>query len=158
VLVALDAVVHIQGLVAAQRSVTEFIPGRATGDIENVLEHGELITTWKYRCSPSSRSGYLRCATRSSYDSRSPPRRRAGLIEDSTITKARLALGGVGRFVAQRARPEAFSTARPRATKRSEPQLELRWRSVTVSGTVFKGELAEVARSSGSCRRIGVAS
>ena len=60
-LVALDAVVHIQGAVR-QRSIplTEFyvLPGDRP-DVENVLEHGELITQVDVPLLPlGARSGY----------------------------------------------------------------------------------------------------
>src|SRR5712671_6024746 len=69
-LVALDAVVHIQG-VGGQRSVplTEFyVLPRDRPHIENVLEHGELITQVEIPLLPvGARSGYLKVRDRASY-------------------------------------------------------------------------------------------
>jgi xanthine dehydrogenase YagS FAD-binding subunit len=78
-LVALDAVADIQGA-GGSRSVplTQFyvLPGDRP-DIENVLEHGELITRVRIPLLPAgSRSGYLKVRDRARTSSRSPPRPR----------------------------------------------------------------------------------
>ena len=98
-LVALDAVIHIRG-VDGERSVplTEFyvLPGDRP-DIENVLEHGELITQLDVPLlAVGARSGYLKVRDRASYEFSVTSAAAALLIEDGTIAKARLALGGVG--------------------------------------------------------------
>ena len=70
-LVALDAVVHLQGA-DGQRSVplTEFyvLPGDRP-DVETVLEHGELITQMDDAAAAGRRrSGYLKVRDRASYE------------------------------------------------------------------------------------------
>src|ERR1700694_4038749 len=98
-LVALDAVVHVQG-VDGSRSVplTQFyvLPGERP-DIENVLQHGELITRIRIPLLPvGTRSGYLKVRDRASYEFALTSAAAALLIEDGTIVRACLALGGVG--------------------------------------------------------------
>lgn len=146
-LVALDAVVDIEG-VGGRRSVplTEFyvLPGTRP-DIENVLEHGELLTRVRIPLLPSgTRSGYLKVRDRASYEFALTSAAAALLIEDGTIVHARLALGGVG-TVPWRAREaedilrgapatgETFRTAAEAAL--GDP--------FTVAGTEFKVELAQ---------------
>src|SRR2546423_3553636 len=98
-LVALDTVVDIRG-VDGSRSVplTEFyvLPGERP-DIETVLQHGELITGVRIPLLPAgTRSGYLKVRDRASYEFALTSAAAALLIEDGTIVRARLALGGVG--------------------------------------------------------------
>ena len=70
-LVALDATVHIQGPTAERRvPLTEFyvLPGERP-DVENVLDHGELITAIDIPLLPlGARSGYLKVRDRASYE------------------------------------------------------------------------------------------
>jgi CO/xanthine dehydrogenase FAD-binding subunit len=78
-LVALDTVVDIQG-VDGSRSVplTQFyvLPGERP-DVENVLEHGELITRIRIPLLPvGTRSGYLKVRDRASYEFALTPRPR----------------------------------------------------------------------------------
>jgi xanthine dehydrogenase YagS FAD-binding subunit len=146
-LVALDAVVHTQGP-GGPRSIplTGFyrIPGD-TPDIENVLEHGELITAVEVPLLPAgARSGYLKVRDRASYEFALTSAAVALLLEDGVIGEARVALGGVG-TVPWRAlgaeevlrgapvRLEAFRAA-------AEAALEGAW---TVPGTAFKVELGK---------------
>src|SRR5580700_10850503 len=98
-LVALDAVVHILGA-GGERSVplTEFyvLPGERP-DIENVLEHGELITYVDVPLLPvGARSRYLKVRDRASYEFALTSAAAALVIEDGTIATARVAVGGVG--------------------------------------------------------------
>src|SRR2546429_773449 len=98
-LVALDTIVDIQG-VDGSRSVplTQFyvLPGERP-DIENVLDHGELITGIRIPLLPvGTRSGYLKVRDRASYEFALTSAAATLLIEDGTIVRARLALGGVG--------------------------------------------------------------
>src|SRR4029077_9270119 len=66
-------------------------------DIENVLEHGELLTRVRIPLLPAgARSGYLKGRDRASYEFALTSAAAALLIEDGTIVQARLALGGVG--------------------------------------------------------------
>jgi CO/xanthine dehydrogenase FAD-binding subunit len=146
-LVCLDAVVHTQGP-TGERSIplTEFyrVPGD-TPDIENVLEHGELITAVEVPLLPAgARSGYLKVRDRVSYEFALTSAAVALTIQDGVIGEARVGLGGVGTVpwrawaaeVVLRdapARREAFRAA-------AEAALEGAW---TVPGTAFKVELAK---------------
>jgi CO/xanthine dehydrogenase FAD-binding subunit len=96
---ALDAVVDVQG-VDGSRSVplTQFyvLPGERP-NVENVLQHGELITRIRIPLLPlGMRSGYLKVRDRTSYEFTLVSAAAALLIEDGMIVRARLALGGVG--------------------------------------------------------------
>jgi xanthine dehydrogenase YagS FAD-binding subunit len=146
-LVALDAVVDIQGA-DGWRSVplTEFymIPGDRP-DIENVLEHGELITRVRIPLLPAgARSGYLKVRDRASYEFALTSAAAALLIEDGTIIWARLALGGVGTVPWRAREAEEILCGAPAAdsTFRAAAQAALR-DPFTVSGTTFKVELAQ---------------
>jgi xanthine dehydrogenase YagS FAD-binding subunit len=91
-LTALDAGVHIRSA-AGHRTVplTEFyvLPGDRP-DIENVLQHGELITSVDLPVLPAgTRSGYLKVRDRASYEFALTSAAAALLIEDGTITAAR---------------------------------------------------------------------
>jgi len=146
-LVALDAVVHTQGT-DGQRSIplTEFyrIPGD-TPDVENVLEHGELITAVEVPLLPAgARSGYLKVRDRASYEFALTSAAVALVIENGVIGEARVGLGGVGTvpwraWAAEEvlggapAGPEAFRAA-------AEAALQGAW---TVPGTAFKVELGK---------------
>jgi xanthine dehydrogenase YagS FAD-binding subunit len=146
-LVALDAVVHTQGPVGARSiPLTEFyrIPGD-TPDVENVLEHGELITAVEVPLLPvGARSGYLKVRDRVSYEFALTSAAVALVLVDGVVQEARVGLGGVG-TVPWRARAaeqvlrgvpvrlEAFRAA-------AEAALEGAW---TVPGTAFKVELAK---------------
>jgi xanthine dehydrogenase YagS FAD-binding subunit len=146
-LVALDTLVDIQG-VDGSRSVplTQFyvLPGERP-DIENVLQHGELITRIRIPLLPvGTRSGYLKVRDRASYEFALTSAAAALLVEDGTIVRARLALGGVG-TIPWRARdaeemlhgaPATGRTFRAAArTALGDP--------FAVAGTAFKVELAE---------------
>jgi CO/xanthine dehydrogenase FAD-binding subunit len=146
-LVALDTVVDIQGIEGA-RSVplTQFyvLPGERP-DIENVLQHGELITRIRIPLLPvGTRSGYLKVRDRASYEFALTSAAAALLIEDGTIVRARLALGGVGTMPWRALEAEeilngASATGR---TFQAAAQAALR-DPFTVAGTAFKVELAE---------------
>jgi xanthine dehydrogenase YagS FAD-binding subunit len=146
-LVALDAVVHTQGPGGARSiPLTGFyrIPGD-TPDIENVLEHGELITAVEVPLLPTqARSGYLKVRDRVSYEFALTSAAVALVLVDGVVQEARVGLGGVGTvpwraWAAEEvlrgapARLEAFRAA-------AEAALEGVW---TVSGTAFKVELAK---------------
>ena len=146
-LVALDAVVDIQGA-DGWRSVplTEFymIPGDRP-DIENVLEHGELLTRVGIPLPPAgARSGYLKVRDRASYEFALTSAAAALLIQDSTIVQARLALGGVGTVPWRAREAEEILCGAPAADRsfRAAAQVALR-DPFTVSGTAFKVELAK---------------
>jgi CO/xanthine dehydrogenase FAD-binding subunit len=146
-LVALDAMVHTQGTDGARSiPLTELyrIPGD-TPDIENVLEHGELITAVEVPLlPPRARSGYLKVRDRASYEFALTSAAVALTIEDGVISEARVGLGGVG-TVPWRARgaeevlrgaPARLETFRAAV----EAALQGAW---TVPGTAFKVELGK---------------
>jgi len=146
-LVALDAVVDIEGT-GGRRSVplTEFyvLPGDRP-DIENVLEHGELLTQVRIPLLPAgARSGYLKVRDRASYEFALTSAAAALLIEGDTIAWARLALGGVGTVPWRAREAEEILCGAPAAdrTFRAAAQATLR-DPFTVSGTAFKVELAQ---------------
>jgi CO/xanthine dehydrogenase FAD-binding subunit len=148
-LVALDAVVHVRG-VDRERSVslTEFyvLPGDRP-DIENVLEHGELITQVDVPLLPvGARSGYLKVRDRASYEFALTSAAAALLIEDGTIAEARLALGGVGTIPWRAREAEAILDGAPanEQTFRAAAEAAL-GDPFTVAGTAFKVELAKRA-------------
>src|SRR5258708_38985231 len=96
-LVALDAVAHIQGA-DAQRSVplTEFyLPPGDRPDVENVLEHGELVTGIEIPLLPAgTRSGYLKVRDRASYEFALTSAAVALAAAGGVITHARVPRGG----------------------------------------------------------------
>jgi xanthine dehydrogenase YagS FAD-binding subunit len=146
-LVALDAVVDIQG-VDGSRSVPlrEFyvLPGDRP-DIENVLEHGELITRIRIALPPvGTRSGYLKVRDRASYEFALTSAAAALLIEDGVIVRGRLALGGVGTMPWRALGAEEILRGAPATdrTFRAAAQAAL-VDPFTVEGTEFKVELAE---------------
>jgi xanthine dehydrogenase YagS FAD-binding subunit len=146
-LVALDAVVHTQAPDGARSiPLTEFyrIPGD-TPDVENLLEHGELITAVEVPLLPAgARSGYLKVRDRASYEFALTSAAVALTIEDGVVQESRVGLGGVGTVPWRArgaeevlrgapARPETFRAA-------AEVALEGAW---TVPGTAFKVELGK---------------
>jgi xanthine dehydrogenase YagS FAD-binding subunit len=146
-LVALDTVVDIQGVNGA-RSVplTEFyvLPGERP-DIENVLQHGELITRIRIPLPPrGTRSGYLKVRDRASYEFALTSAAAALLLEDGTIVRARLALGGVGTIPWRALEAEEILYGAPATSRtfRAAAQAAL-GHPFTVAGTAFKVELAE---------------
>lgn len=145
-LVALDAVVRIEGPSGA-RSVrlTDFylLPGDRP-DIENVLEHGELITRVDIPLPPvGTRSGYLKVRDRASYEFALTSAAAALTVEDGTITSAQLALGGVGTVPWRSFEAEAIlrGASASTATFRAAARAALR-DPFTVPDTEFKVELA----------------
>jgi xanthine dehydrogenase YagS FAD-binding subunit len=146
-LVALDAVVHIRGA-SGERSVplTEFyvVPGKRP-DIENVLEHGELITHVDVPLLPvGARSGYLKVRDRASYEFALTAAAAALVIEDGTITTARVAVGGVGTIPWRAREAEAILTGATASSDafRSAAEAAIQ-ESFIVPGTAFKVELAK---------------
>jgi len=148
-LTALDTVVDIQG-VDGSRSVplTQFyvLPGERP-NIENVLQHGELITRIRMPLLPvGMRSGYLKVRDRASYEFALVSAAAALLIEDGTIVQARLALGGVGTMPWRALDAEEILHGAPATSRtfRAVAQAALA-DPFTVPGTAFKVELAERA-------------
>ncbi len=146
-LVELDAVVHIRG-VEGDRSVplTQFytLPGDRP-DIENVLEHGELITQVDVPLLPvRARSGYLKVRDRASCEFAVTSAAAALLVEDGTIAEARLALGGVGTIPWRAREAEAILSGAPATDETFRAAAEAALRDpFTVPGTAFKVELAK---------------
>lgn len=146
-LVALDAVIHVQGAARERRvPLTELyvLPGERP-DVENVLEHGELITAIEVPLLPSeARSVYLKVRDRASYEFALTSAAAALVIDRDTITSARLALGGVGTIPWRAREAEAVLVgATPSvATFRAAAEAAVHDPFV-VPGTAFKVELAK---------------
>jgi xanthine dehydrogenase YagS FAD-binding subunit len=146
-LIALNAVAQIRDL-DGERSVplNEFyvLPGDRP-EIENILEHGELITRLDVPLlAVGTRSGYLKVRDRASYEFAVTSAAAALLIEDGTIVEARLALGGVGTIPWRAREAEAILTGATASepTFRAAAEAALR-DPFTVPGTAFKVELAK---------------
>jgi CO/xanthine dehydrogenase FAD-binding subunit len=146
-LVALDAVVHLQG-VDAQRSapLTEFyvLPGDRP-DVENVLQHGELLTAIEIPLLPAgTRSGYLKVRDRASYEFALTSAAVALAIDDGVVTDARVALGGVGTIPWRAPEAEAVLRGAPIDAKTFRAAADAAIHDpFTVAGTAFKVELAK---------------
>jgi CO/xanthine dehydrogenase FAD-binding subunit len=144
-LVALDTVVHTRGP-RGGRSIplTEFYlaPG-TTPDVENVLEHGELITEIEVPLLPEgSRSTYLKVRDRFSYEFALTSAAVAVLIEDGAIRNPRVALGGVGTIPWRaRAAEDILRGARPHPETFEAASKAALEGAATVPGTQFKVEL-----------------
>jgi xanthine dehydrogenase YagS FAD-binding subunit len=146
-LVALDAIVHVRGA-NGTRSIplTQFyLPPGDTPHIENVLQHGELITALEIPLLPeTARSHYLKVRDRVSYEFALASAGVALVIEDGVVQEARVALGGVGTVPwrcwdaedvlrGARAGADVFRTAAEAALEGARP----------LPGTAFKVELAK---------------
>lgn len=148
-LVAIDAVVHIQGI-GGRRSVplTEFyvVPGNRP-EIETVLKHGELITELEIPLPPAGvPSTYLKIRDRTSYEFALVSAATTLQIEKGKIVGARLALGGVGTIPWRSLEAEGVLNGAPAndETFRSAADAALR-NPFTLPGTAFKVELAKRA-------------
>ncbi|MFZ4143306.1 FAD binding domain-containing protein [Streptomyces griseoincarnatus] len=145
--VALDVVVHIQGADGPRAiPLTQFYrePGM-TPHIENVLNHGELITEVEIPLLPEgTRSHYMKVRDRVSYEFALTSAGVALRMEDDTIREARIGLGGVGTVPWRAwsaedvlrdatASDENFRTAAEAALEGAR----------TLPGTAFKVELAK---------------
>jgi CO/xanthine dehydrogenase FAD-binding subunit len=146
-LVALDALVHVQG-VDGERSVplTEFyvLPGERP-DVENVLRRGELITAVEIPLLPAgARSGYLKVRDRVSYEFALTSAAAALVVEDGVIAEARVALGGVGTIPWRSPEAEAVLRGAAATTQTFQAAGEAAIHDpFTVAGTAFKVELAK---------------
>ncbi|MGP3952398.1 FAD binding domain-containing protein [Streptomyces sp. 7N604] len=146
-LVALDAVVHIQGQ-GGERSVplTEFYlePGD-TPDAENVLARGELITAVGIPLlPPAARSGYLKVRDRASYEFALTSAAAALELEDGMVREARLALGGVGTTPWRARAAEGVLHGAPATTETFRAAARTVVEGARpVPGTAFKVELAQ---------------
>ncbi|MFB8776438.1 FAD binding domain-containing protein [Streptomyces broussonetiae] len=98
-LVALDAIVHVQGQDGPRQvPLTQFyLPPGTTPHIENVLHHGELITEVEIPLLPEgTRSHYIKVRDRVSYEFALASAGVALDMDGGVIREARVALGGVG--------------------------------------------------------------
>jgi xanthine dehydrogenase YagS FAD-binding subunit len=144
-LIALDSVVHTRGP-SGERTIplTEFYltPG-ATPNVENVLEHGELITDIEVPFLPhGARSGYLKVRDRRSYEFALTSAAAAVVMDDGVIRDARIALGGVGTIPWRAYGAEDILRGTRPATKMFRAAGEAALEGArTVSGTAFKVEL-----------------
>ena len=98
-LMALDAVVHVTGN-NSNRSIPfkdfHLLPAN-TPQKENVLQHGELITSIEIPSTPfAKRSCYLKVRDRASYEFALVSAAIVMDIQNGTIRAARVAIGGVG--------------------------------------------------------------
>ncbi|MFF4653742.1 FAD binding domain-containing protein [Streptomyces sp. NPDC001380] len=145
--VALDVVVHVQGL-GGSRTVplTQFYrqPG-ATPHIENVLDHGELITEVEIPLLPEgTRSHYLKVRDRVSYEFALTSAGVALQMEGRTITEARIGLGGVGTVPWRAWDAEAALRGAPASAESFRSAAEAALEGArTLPGTAFKVELAK---------------
>ncbi|MEV5011519.1 xanthine dehydrogenase family protein subunit M [Streptomyces sp. NPDC056159] len=145
-LVALDAVVHIQG-VSQRRTVplTEFyLTADESPERENVLEHAELITEVEIPLPPpAARSGYLKVRDRMSYEFALTSAAVLLVVDDGTIHQARVGLGGVGSKPWRAYEAEHVLTDAPATTATFQDAAEATMREAwTVPGTAFKVPLA----------------
>ena len=146
-LVALDAVAHIQGP-GAQRSVplTEFyVLAGDRPDVENVLQHGELVTAIEIPLLPAgTRSGYLKVRDRASYEFALTSAAVALAIDGGVIAQARVALGGVGTIPWRAPEAEAVLRGAPVGAQMFRAAADAAIHDpFTVAGTAFKVELAK---------------
>jgi xanthine dehydrogenase YagS FAD-binding subunit len=97
-LVALDAVVHVEGPSGARAIAIGdfFLPPGQTPRLEHPLEHGDLIVAIEVPATPvASTSLYLKVRDRQSYEFALASAAVALRVEDGTIADVRLALGGI---------------------------------------------------------------
>ncbi|MCW3051675.1 MAG: oxidoreductase [Chthonomonadales bacterium] len=137
-LMALDAVVHIQGVKGARTvPIASFflLPGK-TPHIENVLQPGDLVTHVSLPALPEgTRSVYLKLRDRASYEFALSSAAVVAQVRDGKFESIGIALGGVGtmpwRAKAAEAMlkgttvdPAKFRAAAEAALKEAKPQSE----------------------------------
>ena len=138
---------HVEGAVRAYTiPLTElYVTPGTRPDIENVLDHGDLITRVEVPLLPvGARSGYLKVRDRTSYEFALTSAAAALVMDRGTIVSARLALGGVG-TIPWRARDAEGVLTGARATVetfRAAAEAAIQ-HPFTVPGTAFKVELAK---------------
>jgi len=146
-LVALDARVHIEGATRQYTiPLTElYVTPGDHPHIENVLDHGDLITRVELPLLPlGARSGYLKVRDRTSYEFALTSAAAALVIDDGTIASARLALGGVGTVPWRAREAEGVLTGAPATAESFRAAAEAAIQNpFTVPGTEFKVELAK---------------
>jgi len=147
-LAALDAIVTVQGPGNGKRRIplTELyvVPGDRP-NVENVLEHGELITHVEVPLLPvGARSGYLKVRDRASYEFALTSAAAAVVMNGDTIEQARLGLGGVGTVPWRAREAEALLTGAPATVASFRAAAEAAIENpYVVPGTAFKVELAK---------------
>lgn len=146
-LIALDAVVHTQGHGGVRRiPLTAFYrePGE-TPEVENVLEHGEIITAVEIPFLPrDARSHYLKVRDRASYEFALTSAGVALVVADGHIREARVALGGVGTIPWRAVAAEALLAGAPASPEifRAAAEVALDG-AITREHNAFKVELAK---------------
>jgi CO/xanthine dehydrogenase FAD-binding subunit len=146
-LVALEAVVHTQSNTRTRAvPLTEFYlePGD-TPHIENVLEHGELITGIDIPLPPEgARSTYLKVRDRASYEFALTSAAVAVVLQDGVIREGRVGLGGVGTIPWRAWAVEEVLRGAPASTETFRAAAEAALQNpFIVAGTAFKVELAK---------------
>jgi xanthine dehydrogenase YagS FAD-binding subunit len=137
-LAALEAIIHIRGS-KGERSVPigdfHLLPGN-TPDRETVLEPGDLITHVTLPApAPDSRSLYVKLRDRASYEFALASAAVVVTTSDGKITRARIALGGVGtkpwrspeaeaELSNQSASEDVFRKAADAAMRNAKPQTQ----------------------------------
>ncbi|MEV4532763.1 xanthine dehydrogenase family protein subunit M [Asanoa sp. NPDC049518] len=146
-LVAMDAEVELLDADGTRTvPLTEFYrtPGDRP-DKENVLRHGELVTHVRVPLLPEgARSGYVKVRDRTSYEFATTSAGAAIMVEDGTITWAKLGLGGVGTVPWRAWEAESVLVGAPANERTFRAAAEAAIRDpFTVPGTAFKVELAK---------------
>jgi xanthine dehydrogenase YagS FAD-binding subunit len=133
---ALEATIHVQGTNGARGiSIADFhlLPGDRP-DRETLLEPGDLVTHVTLAPpAPGSRSFYLKLRDRASYEFALASAAVVVTVEDGTVARARIALGGVGTkpwrsteaeavLTGQRVGEAAFRRAADAALRDARPQ------------------------------------
>jgi xanthine dehydrogenase YagS FAD-binding subunit len=146
-LAALEAIIHIRGS-KGERSVPigdfHLLPGN-TPDRETVLEPGDLITHVTLPASePDSRSLYVKLRDRASYEFALASAAVVVTTSGGKITRARVALGGVGTKPWRSMEAESELTNQPATTDVFQKAADAALRDATPqSQNGFKVELAK---------------
>lgn len=145
--VALDVAVHVQGTDGPRTiPLTQFYrePG-TTPHIENVLNHGELITEVEIPLLPEgARSHYLKVRDRVSYEFALTSAGVALETEGNTIREARIGLGGVGTVPWRAWGAEEVLRGATMSDENFQAAAEAALEGArTLPGTAFKVELAK---------------
>ncbi|MFI9470088.1 FAD binding domain-containing protein [Streptomyces sp. NPDC052492] len=145
--VALDVIVHIQGTDGPRAvPLTQFYrePG-TTPHIENVLNHGELITEVEIPLLPEGvRSHYLKIRDRVSYEFALTSAGVALQMDGDTIREARIGLGGVGTVPWRAGNAEDVLRGATATAGNFQAAAEAALEGArTLPGTAFKVELAK---------------
>jgi CO/xanthine dehydrogenase FAD-binding subunit len=145
-LVALDAVVHVQGPTRTRAvPLTEFyLTADERPEHENVLTHDELITAVEIPLPPpAARSGYLKVRDRASYEFALTSAAVLLVVDGGRIAQARVGLGGVGTKPWRAYEAERVLTGAPATTATFRDAADATMRDAwTVPGTAFKVPLA----------------